>query len=124
MDALRLGLGPLFLPVPGALWTRAVDRQAVAAGRLFAQLPDDHRRVRRVAVAELARGGRAVGAEHLARETGLSPGRVERILAELEAKLLFLYRDAQGAVEWAYPLTAAATPHRLRFSSGEDVFSA
>ena len=124
MDALRLGVGPLFLPVPGPLWKRAVDRQAAGAGRLFAHLPDDHRQVRGIAVAELARSGRAVEAEHIARETGLPPGRVEGILAELEAKLLFLYRNAQGAVEWAYPLTAAPTPHRLRFSSGEEVFAA
>ena len=124
MDSLRLGLGPLLVPLPGPLWRRKVESQAASAGRLLARLSEDHRRVRRFVVAELGRGGPAVEPEHAARELGLPLDRVERILAELEARLLFLYRDARGAVEWAYPVTAASTPHRLRFDSGEEAFAA
>ncbi len=124
MDSLRLGLGPLLVPLPGPLWKRKVESQAAGAERLLARLPDDHRRVRRFVVGELARRGRAVEPERVARELGLPLDRVERILAELEARLLFLYRDARGAVEWAYPVTAAPTPHRLRFPSGEETFAA
>ncbi len=124
MDSLRLGLGPLIVPLPGPLWKRGVESQAAGAERLLARQPEDHRRVRRFVVAELTRRGRSVEPEHVARGLGLPLDRVERILAELEARLLFLYRDARGAVEWAYPVTSAPTPHRLRFDSGEEIFAA
>jgi hypothetical protein len=50
--------------------------------------------------------------------------RVVEILDELERHLTFLYRDASGAVAWAYPVTAAQTPHHLTFSTGERVNAA
>jgi hypothetical protein len=124
VDSLRMGLGPLLLPVPGPLWTRSVKQQAASAARLFARLPDDQRRVRRFVVRELGLGAPAVEPEQAARALGLPLERVTRSLAELEAGLLFLYRDGRGAVEWAYPFTAAPTPHRLGFDSGEEAFAA
>ena len=45
-------------------------------------------------------------------------------LDDLEKHMTFLFRDEQGAVEWAYPVTVAQTPHRLTFSSGERVNAA
>jgi len=124
LDSMLLGLGPLLVPVPGPLWKRGVGRQARALRGAFARLPEDHRRVRAFVVAELPRRGRAVEPERVARELALPLERVQPILAELEARLLFLFRDGQGAVEWAYPVTAAATPHRLRFDGGEEIFAA
>jgi hypothetical protein len=50
--------------------------------------------------------------------------RVHTILDELEQQLFFLVRNAQGAVSWAFPVTVDATPHRLTFSTGEQVFAA
>ena len=38
--------------------------------------------------------------------------------------MTFLFGDEWGAVEWAYPVTAAQTPHRLAFSSGERINAA
>lgn len=123
-DSMRLGLGPLLLPVPGLLWKRLVAKQAAGFRRSFARLPEAHRRVRAFVVAEIARLGKPVEPERVARELGLPPERVERILAELEARLLFLFRDGRGAVEWAYPVTAAATPHRVQFDGREPIFAA
>ena len=50
--------------------------------------------------------------------------RVLGILDELEAKKAFLFRDGRGAVVWAYPVTAAETPHRLFFKSGDRLYAA
>ena len=49
----------------------------------------------------------------------LPQNRVVDILVDLEARMTFLFRDEQGSVEWAYPVTAAQTPHRTEFTSGE-----
>jgi hypothetical protein len=38
--------------------------------------------------------------------------------------MTFLFRNEHGAVEWAYPVTAARTPHRVAFSTGERINAA
>ena len=45
--------------------------------------------------------------------------RVAVILDDLERHMVFLYRNDRGEVEWAYPATAASTPHHTVFSTGE-----
>ena len=91
----------------------------------LASLTGPHRTLRRFAVRELPRnGGRPLGAAQIAGALGWEVKRVERLLADLEKGLFFLVRNAQGAVSWAFPVTTARTPHRLRFSSGETIFGA
>jgi hypothetical protein len=38
--------------------------------------------------------------------------------------MTFLFRNEQGSVTWAYPVTVDQTPHRVTFSSGEQVYAA
>jgi hypothetical protein len=45
-------------------------------------------------------------------------------LTDLEARKIFLFRDGEGSVVWAYPVTAEQTPHRIRFRSGETLYAA
>ena len=46
------------------------------------------------------------------------------ILDDLEKRMTFLYRNPQGCVTWAYPVTVDRTPHRVEFSSGEKLYAA
>ncbi len=102
----------------------------VAAGREFILrhtqfMTDLHWAVRAYAVVELARrGNRPVPAEDIAHALSLPLEQVNGILKQLESKLFFLVRDDSGAVTWAYPATSDATPHRVRFSTGEQGFAA
>ena len=50
--------------------------------------------------------------------------RVVAILDELEQHKTFLFRNAAGAVTWAYPVTVDPTPHRISFSTGERINAA
>jgi hypothetical protein len=84
----------------------------------------DHHRVRDFAVRELPRFGRAVSPRDIARGTGLSAARVAAVLDDLERHLFFLVRNRGGDVEWAFPVTVAATAHRLTFSTGERISGA
>ena len=43
---------------------------------------------------------------------------------DLEKHLTFLFRNAAGAVTWAYPVTVEQTPHRIVLSSGEQLYAA
>ena len=49
---------------------------------------------------------------------------VTEILDDLERNLTYLYRNPEGMVAWAYPVTVDQTPHALTFSTGERLFAA
>jgi hypothetical protein len=54
----------------------------------------------------------------------MAVAQVRTILDELEKQMTFLFRNEQGAVAWAYPVTIDQTPHRVTFDTGESLFAA
>jgi hypothetical protein len=50
--------------------------------------------------------------------------RVVTILEDLERHMTFLFRNEQGEVVWAYPVTAETTRHLVTLSTGERVCAA
>ncbi|HVO98348.1 MAG TPA: hypothetical protein VMT15_09795 [Bryobacteraceae bacterium] len=84
----------------------------------------EHHRVRDFVVRELPRQPRPLSAGEIAMVMGLDAAHVAQILADLEKHLFFLVRDAQGRVEWAFPVTTTPTRHRLTFSTGERISGA
>ncbi len=84
-----------------------------------------HRAVRNFVVRELPRnGGKPLAPAQIASSLRLDSQSVTGLLEDLESHLLFLVRNAQGEVSWAFPVTTDPTPHRLRFSTGERIFGA
>jgi hypothetical protein len=89
------------------------------AARLAFMTPEHHL-VRNFAVRELPyENGRPIKVDRLAATLGLPLARVEAIVEELERNLFFLVRNEAGEISWAFPVTTDATPHRLKFSTGE-----
>jgi hypothetical protein len=121
---LLLGLGRTMVPVPDALWQRIVAGQAQRSAAGLAFMSADHHRVRDLAVLELPRRGEPLSPDFIAGRLDLPAARVGAILDELEQGMTFLFRNPQGAVTWAYPVTVEPTPHRVTFSSGEEVYAA
>ena len=87
-------------------------------------MSEDHHKVRNFVVEELPRLGKTLPAEIIAENVDLAVDDVNRILEELEKHLTFLFRNEQGAVVWAYPVTVDITPHRAIFSTGEKINAA
>jgi hypothetical protein len=87
-------------------------------------MTEEHHQVRDFVVLEIPRVGKPLSPEHIAQALGLPLTRVAEILDELEHNMTFLFRDEQGAVEWAYPVTAARTPHRVTFRTGKQTNAA
>ena len=81
----------------------------------------DHHRMRDFVVRELPRLGKPLSPALIAESLALSREQVKLILDELEQHLTFLFRDKEGAVVWAYPVMVDRTPHRITFSTGEQV---
>jgi len=92
---------------------------------VLAFMTPTHHAVRNCVVRELPRGsGAPLPAKRIAAMLRLELSRVIAVLDELERHLFFLIRNAAGDVTWAFPVTIAPTPHRLRFSTGERISGA
>ena len=90
----------------------------------LAFMSEDHHRVRDFVVVELPRIASPLSAALIAERLNLPVERVTGILDDLEKHMTFLYRNPQGEVTWAYPVTVEHTPHRVTFSSGEQIYAA
>ena len=80
--------------------------------------------LRNFVVKELLRLGHPMPPEYISQALDLPQAQVIAILDDLEKHLTFLFRNPQGAVSWAYPVTVDVTPHRLSLSSGETGYAA
>jgi hypothetical protein len=73
---------------------------------------------------QIPKAGKPLSPDFIAQALDLPPDRLSVILSDLEKHMTFLFRNLQGDVEWAYPVTAACTPHHVAFSSGERIDAA
>ena len=122
MDSkLLLGLWRAMIPLPRALWQRAIFQEVRKAEKRLDFMTPEHRTVHHFVVRELPRIGGPLSPEFVAQGVGLSVERVNVILGELEAHMTFLFRNKERSVTWAYPVTVDVTPHRVTFSTGEQV---
>lgn len=121
---VHLGRDQAILPVPESLWKGHLAQAPEHSQARLAFMTETHHRVRYFAVRELGKRGQPLEPEAIAAGLGLSLEQVKGILDELERNLVFLVRNEQGAVAWAFPLTVEPTPHRLSFSSGERLYGA
>ena len=122
--SLLLGLWRFVLRIPRPIWQQEVARSARAGEKSLVFMTDDHHKVRDFVVREMPRMAKPIPPETIAQSLDMELEQVIPILDELEKKLTFLYRDDEGAVIWAYPVTVTQTPHRVTFSSGEQIYAA
>ena len=113
-NGILLGMWRRTLPIPRAIWQSQVRGDAD-----LRFMSEAHHVVRDYVVRELPRVGEPLSPDLIAREVELPLARVAGLLDDLERHMTFLYRNEEGAVHWAYPVTVDQTPHRMSFSSGE-----
>ena len=113
-----------FMRIPGRIWEAEITHGHHEDQDRLSFMSTDHHRVRDFVVLELPRVQVAILPEQIADRLDLPIERVLAILNELEKGMTFLFRDETGAVAWAYPVTAEPTPHRITFSSGEQIYAA
>ena len=123
MNTLVVRLGRVGMRLPASMWRRVVRAGARRAGKRLESLSSDHRRVRDFTVTEIIGTGRAVAPERIAEGTGIPADRIPGLLEDLERAKVFLFRSDGSSVNWAYPVTAEETPHRIRLETGERCFA-
>jgi hypothetical protein len=119
-DALLMGVWNYVFPIPRLIWKSQVHGDPAK----LAFMSEQHHRVRDFAVTELPRAGKPLTPEFISRELGLPRAEVVDLLTDLEQHMTFLFRNQEGAVTWAYPVTVDETPHYLTFSTGERLHAA
>lgn len=125
-DRIMLGLWKYMLSIPPFLVDpkKQVAREKARFEAAGGFMTEEHRRVHHFAVRELPNTGKPLSPDTIARNLGLSPERVVSLLTDLEKHMTFLFRNKQGEVTWAYPVTVDKTPHHVTFSTGEQVYAA
>ena len=123
-NSLLLGLGRAMISVPRPIWQRLVRKEARTTRARLVSLPDEHSVIHYFVVREIARVGKPLSPEYIAQRLRLSLERVNSILEDLERRLTFLFRDQEGSVVWAYPVTADVTPHHITLGPDEQIHAA
>jgi len=116
--------GDRFTRVPCETWEESLVAVPEHAKTVLAFMTGEHHLVRNFAVRELPRAGAPLPPESISERLGLPLEKVQAILEDLERHMTFLFRNREGAVAWAYPVTVDPTPHRVSFSTGERLFAA
>lgn len=122
--SLLLGISRYILRIPRIIWQRVVSRSTTDAQNRLAFMTGDHHRVREYVVLELPKVNAPIYPQQIAKSLDLNIDQVITLLDDLEKHMTFLFRNGEGAVTWAYPVTVAQTPHRIDFSSGEQIYAA
>jgi len=123
-ETILMAQGDRLSRIPRETWEQGLKAVPGHAKAILAFMTQEHHRVRNFVVRELPRNGAPLAPAFIGENLNLSPERVGVLLDELERHMTFLYRNGQGAVAWAYPVTVDPTPHRVFFSTGEELFAA
>ena len=123
-NSLLLGFSRYILPIPRIIWQRVVSNSTSDTQNRLDFMTKDHHRVREHVVLELPKVNAPISPQQIAESLDLPIDRVNFLLDDLEKHMTFLYRNGEGAVTWAYPVTVDQTPHRVDFSSGEQIYAA
>ena len=123
-NKLMLGLWRYIIKVPPSLWEKQIAKGKRKFEKEHGMLSDEYRIIHHFAVRELPCNGMPLSSEFISGKTGISVDRVKNALDYLEKRMTFLYRNKEGEVIWAYPVTVEKTPHRITFNTGEKLYAA
>jgi hypothetical protein len=123
-ETIIMAHGNRFTEIPRRDWEEGLTAvpSHVAAGLAF--MTEEHHRVRNLTVRELPRVGSPLTPAFIAGSLKLTIARTNAILDDLEKHMTFLFRNEEGSVTWAYPVTVDPTPQRVHFGTGENLYAA
>ena len=123
-ETILMGQGDQIIEIPRKDWEEGVSAVSKQMQDGISFMSAGHHRIRNLAVRELPNIGKPISSEFIADKLNLPVDRVNIILEDLEKHMTFLFRNEQGAVAWAYPVTTDTTPHHVTFNTGEQLHAA
>ncbi|MCJ7685814.1 MAG: hypothetical protein MUO68_16150 [Desulfobacteraceae bacterium] len=121
---LRLGLWRYIINMPPSLWEKQISKAKRKLQTEYSLLSKEHHSVHHFIVRELPYVGKPLPPESVADRLDIPVDRVRTILDDLEEGMTFLFRNNNGEVVWAYPVTVDKTPHHVSFNTGEELYAA
>ncbi len=118
---MKIAVAGYFVRFPGALGRFMTRREAARWTRRRAKLSPLQRRLHAIVVENLVRSADPLTATAVAKLADEPEADVAAALENLHTWLGFIALNDDGAVEWAYPVTVADTPHRLTLDTGEQI---
>ena len=123
-NTVLVGQGPEIVRIERQEWEANLAEAPLRMQPRLAFMSPRHHEIRYFVVKELPRLGRPISPAFIADNLLIPVAEVIKILKDLEEHLVFLVRNDEGDVSWAFPFTAEKTPHELAFSSGERTYAA
>lgn len=124
IGTVLIGQGHKITGIPQKDWERGLSEVPQHIKGMLDFMSEEHHLVRNFVVRELPEVGAPLSPVFIAQKLNLPVSRMNTILEELEKHLTFLFRNEQGSVIWAYPITVDNTPHHITFDTGEQIYAA
>ncbi len=119
-----LGLWRYIINVPPFLWQNQITQGKRKFETEHGSLSEEERLIHHFVVKKLPGNGKPLSPELISDKLGFPADRVKDALDSLEKRMTFLYRNGDGDVIWAYPVTVEKTPHKITFDTGEQLYAA
>jgi len=123
-NKLMLDLWRHVINVPPFLWEKQIARSKSKFEKENGVLSEEERLIHHFVVRELPVNGNPLSPELISEKLDIPTDRIKDALDHLEKRLTFISRNEKGEVVWAYPVTAAKTPHKITFDAGEKLYAA
>ena len=123
-ESILIGRGRQVSEMSREAWEQHLAQVPLHSGARLGFMTEEHRLVHHFVVRELPKIGEPISPELVADRLALPAQRVKSIFDDLEKHMTFICRNDEGMAVWAYPVTVQKTPHRLTFSSGEQIYAA
>jgi hypothetical protein len=123
-EMILLGRDQEMIAVPQVTWKQHLAQIPQHSQSRLDFMTESHHQIRYFVVKELTNQQKPIEPELISERLNLPLRLVNTVLEELERKLFFLVRNERGSVAWAYPVTVEITPHKITFSSGEQLYAA
>jgi hypothetical protein len=123
-EQVLIGKGREVHTIPRKVWEEGLAGRVPLVQARLGFMSEEHHLVRNFVARELPQRGEPLSPEFISSILNFPPERVNSILEDLEKNMTFLFRNPQGWVAWAYPVTSDETPHKITFSTGERINSA
>lgn len=123
-NKFMMGFWRYMVNLPPSLWEKDMLKGKAKFEAELGFMSEEHRRVHHFVVRELPYFGSPLPPEVIAIKLDFPIERVNAILDDLEKHMTFLFRNNEGAVVWAYPVTVEKTPHHVTFNTGEELYAA
>jgi hypothetical protein len=123
-NKILLGIGHRIFPAPMFMSIRETTKMAKNMKTRINKISEEKKRIHHFVVKELPNAGQPISPAFIALALAIPVERVSALVDEMEKDKSFFNRYHSEGINWAYPVTVDKTPHRVTFSTGEQVNAA